>query len=63
LEVAYEWIPDFCTHCQIIDHDVTAYHWLIPHKFVEKVDHGNKLVHFLNKTIKKYVEKHNTGGK
>jgi len=62
LEVAYEWIPDFYTHCQIIGHDGTTYRWLIHHKFVEKVDRGKKPAHVLNKTIKKYVEKHNTGG-
>ena len=30
VEVAYEWLPDFCSHCQNIGHDVTAYRWLYP---------------------------------
>lgn len=24
LEVAYEWLPDYCTHCQNVGHDVSA---------------------------------------
>ena len=30
MEVAYEWLPDFCTHCQTIGHDVSACRWLYP---------------------------------
>lgn len=32
LEVAYEWLPDFYTHCQNIGHEVTACRWLYPRK-------------------------------
>ena len=32
VEVAYEWLPDFCTHCQNIGHDVSACRWLYPRK-------------------------------
>ena len=30
VEVAYEWLPDFCAHCQNIGHDVTVCRWLYP---------------------------------
>jgi len=30
--VAYEWMPDFCFHCQNIGHDVTVYRRLYPRK-------------------------------
>jgi len=29
VEVVYEWLPDFCSHCQNIGHDVTACRCLI----------------------------------
>jgi len=32
VEVAYEWLPDFCTHYQSIGHDVTACRRLYPRK-------------------------------
>jgi len=32
VEVAYEWMPDFCSHCQNIGHDVTACRWIYPRK-------------------------------
>jgi len=32
VEVAYEWLPDFCSHCHNIGHDVTACRWLYPHQ-------------------------------
>jgi len=32
VEVAYEWLPEFCTHCKNIGLDVTACRWLYPHK-------------------------------
>jgi len=32
VEVAYEWMPDFCSHCQNIGHDVTACRRLYPRK-------------------------------
>jgi len=43
MEVVYEWLPDFCSHCQNIAHDVTGCGWLyprkesqVPHKMVAK---------------------------
>lgn len=42
VEVAYEWLPDFCTHCQIIGHDVSACRWLYPR--LEKNAHREKIV-------------------
>lgn len=30
VEVAYEWLPDFCSHCQNIGHDVTICRWHFP---------------------------------
>jgi len=30
VEVAYEWLPDFCSHCQNIGHDITVCRWLYP---------------------------------
>jgi hypothetical protein len=32
VEVAYKWLPDFCTHCQNIGHDVTACRQFYPRK-------------------------------
>jgi len=32
VEVAYEWLPYFCTHCQNLGHDVTQCRWLYPRK-------------------------------
>jgi hypothetical protein len=30
--VAYEWLPDFYTHCHNIGHDVSMCRWLYPRK-------------------------------
>jgi len=30
LDECYEWLPDFCTHCHTIGHDVTSCRWLYP---------------------------------
>jgi hypothetical protein len=30
VEVNYEWLPDFCSHCQNIGHNVSSCHWLYP---------------------------------
>jgi hypothetical protein len=32
VEVAYEWLPDFCSHCQNLGHNVTSCCWLYPRK-------------------------------
>jgi len=32
VEVVYEWMPDFCTHCQNLGHHVTSCRWLYPRK-------------------------------
>jgi hypothetical protein len=46
MEVAYEWLPDFCTHCQNIGHDVTACRRFYPRKETiapkEKIAQGKK---------------------
>jgi len=48
VEVAYEWLPDFCTHCQNIGHNVSACRWLYPRKDSnankETIAQGKKLV-------------------
>jgi hypothetical protein len=36
VEVEYEWLPNFCTHCQILGHSVTNCRWLHPEKVVNK---------------------------
>jgi len=59
-EYEYEWMPDFCSHCQIIDHDVTAYRWIMPKQALEKIDRSNKWT--LKRTIQKFVEKENSDG-
>jgi len=38
VEVIYERIPDFCSHCQTLGHDVTNCHWLYPRKEVMSKD-------------------------
>jgi hypothetical protein len=30
IEVEYEWLPDFCSHCQILRHSVANCRWLHP---------------------------------
>jgi len=30
VEVTYEWIPEFCSHCQIIGHHVSTCRWVYP---------------------------------
>lgn len=32
VEVHYEWLPDFCSHCQNIGHKVSSCRWLYPPK-------------------------------
>jgi hypothetical protein len=48
VEVAYEWMPDYCTHCHNIGHDVSACRWLYPRKdssaSKEAIVQGKKLV-------------------
>jgi len=36
VEVAYEWLPDFRTHCQNIGHDVSSCQWLYPRKDINE---------------------------
>jgi len=40
--VAYEWLSDFCTHCQTIEYDVSACRWFYPRK--ETNTHKDKIV-------------------
>ena len=35
VEVVYEWIPEFCSHCQNLGHDVTSCRWLYPRKEIK----------------------------
>jgi len=46
--VAYEWLPDFCSHCQNIGHDVKACKRLYPRHETsapkERIDKGKKQV-------------------
>jgi len=50
--VSYEWMPDFCSHCQNIGHDVTVCRRLYPRKEITKdvtaakgkMAHGKKKV-------------------
>jgi len=50
VEVAYERLPDFCTHCQNIGHDVITCRWLYPRKdnnvAKEKVVQGKNETNF-----------------
>jgi len=38
IEVTYEWIPEFCSHCQVIGHHVSTCRWVHPtqHAALEK---------------------------
>lgn len=51
LEVFFEWLPDFYSHCKIIGHDVVDCRWLHPKKFLDKVDRGKKLEQVHKPTI------------
>lgn len=42
VEVVYERMPDFCTHCQNIGHHVSVCRWIHPQKEKEKVAQGKK---------------------
>jgi len=55
-------MPDFCSRCQIIDHDVIAYRWIAPKQALERVDRGKKSTSTPKRTIKKFVEKKNQDG-
>jgi len=45
MEVVYEWMPDYCTHCQNLGHLVTNCRWLYPKKDAnEPVDKGKAKV-------------------
>jgi len=48
VELAYEWLPDYCTHCHTIGHDVSSCRWLYPQKdntvHKEKIVQGKKPV-------------------
>jgi hypothetical protein len=60
LATGYAWMPDFCSHCQIISHDVTAYRWITLKQALEKLDCGKKSTP--KRTIQKFVEKENPDG-
>jgi len=51
--IKYEWMPDFCSHCQIIGYDVTACCLIMSKQAFEKVDCGKKLATTLKRTFKK----------
>ena len=36
VEVAFEWLPYFCTHCQNIGHNVSSCRWLYPRKDINE---------------------------
>ena len=36
VEVEYKWLPDFCTHCQIVGLSITKCRWLHPEKVLNK---------------------------
>jgi len=42
VEVDYEWLPEFCTHCQTIGHDISSCRWLYPLK--DSIVHKGKIV-------------------
>jgi len=41
LEVSYEWMLDYCSHCQIIGHHASTCRWLHSQNNI-KVDKGEK---------------------
>jgi len=42
VEVAYEWFPDYCTHCHTIGHDISSCRWLYPKK--DNIVHKENIV-------------------
>lgn len=54
VEVVYERMPDFCTHCQNIGHAVTACRWLYPRK--EKDSNADKVVQGKKQVPTKRIE-------
>jgi len=42
VQVAYEWLPDYCTHCHTIGHDISSCRWLYPKK--DNIVHKKNIV-------------------
>ena len=70
IEVDYEWLPDFCSHCQILGHSVVNCRWLHPEKDLnldkdntKKVqDKGKKVVTQQKSQTKKWKARENPFG-
>lgn len=48
VEVIYEWMPEFCSHCENLGHNVSGCQWLYPRKQINEpfanVDKGKSKV-------------------
>jgi hypothetical protein len=54
LDVVYERLLDFCSHCQLIGHNISVCKWLHPQRNDKKEVHGRKVkTDVINKIIKK----------
>ena len=51
VEVEYEWLPKFCSHCQILTHSVVNCRWLHPEKDLNKDNDNTKKVQDKGKNI------------
>lgn len=64
VEVHYEWLPEFCSHCQNIGHNVSSCRWLYPPKEstvnTEAVNKGKK--HILTRRTDWVPAKDNPSG-
>jgi hypothetical protein len=59
IQVVYERLPEFCSHCQIIGHNIHACKWLQP-DVTTHLEHNNKQHEKTSKAIKQeYVAKAN----
>jgi hypothetical protein len=57
IQVVYERLPEFCSHCQIIGHDIHACKWLQPN-VTTHLAHNSKQHEKTSKAIKQeYVAK------
>jgi hypothetical protein len=57
LEVVYERMPEFCSHCQVTGHDISVCKWMKPVQVAERTKKLRQVKKEAAQTTMKYVEK------